>query len=82
MEELAVVASVQRLFDLIVAGTHSVVLLIPMFMIALLVRVTSEGPVIYRSNPIGQGNEFFRMPKFRTMRMDTPSVATHLWGPL
>ena len=68
----------KRLFDLVVAGTLFIVLLIPMLMIALLVQVTSFGPALYWSDRIGQGNEIFRMPKFRTMRLDTPAVATHL----
>ena len=68
----------KRLFDLVVAGTLFIVLLIPMLMIALLVQVTSFGPVLYWSDRIGQGNEIFRMPKFRTMRLDTPALATHL----
>lgn len=46
--------------------------------IALLVKVTSPGPVLYWSDRVGQGNQLFRMPKFRTMRVDTPVVATHL----
>jgi len=69
---------VKRLFDLVVAGTLSSVLLIPMLFIAFAVRVTSFGPVLYLSDRIGQGNVIFKMPKFRTMRLDTPAVATHL----
>jgi len=69
---------VKRLFDLVVAGTLSIVLLIPMLMIALLVRLTSKGPALYWSDRVGRGNNIFRMPKFRTMRLDTPAVATHL----
>ena len=68
----------KRLFDLVVAGTLSIVLLIPMLLIAFAVRVTSYGPVLYLSDRIGQGNVIFKMPKFRTMRLDTPEVATHL----
>ena len=68
----------KRLFDLVVAGTLSIVLLIPMLMIVLLVRVTSKGPALYWSNRVGQNNKIFKMPKFRTMRLNTPAVATHL----
>jgi len=68
----------KRLFDLVVAGTLSIVLLIPMLMIVLLVRVTSKGPAFYWSDRVGRENKIFRMPKFRTMRLDTPAVATHL----
>jgi len=51
---------------------------IPMLFIALLVKITSEGPVLYWSDRIGKDNTIFRMPKFRTMRVNTPEVATHL----
>ena len=68
----------KRLFDLVVAGNLSIVLLIPMLMIVLLVRVTSKGPALYWSNRVGQNNKIFKMPKFRTMRLNTPAVATHL----
>ena len=68
----------KRLFDLVVAGTLSIVLLIPMLLIAFAVRVTSYGPVFYLSDRIGQGNLIFKMPKFRTMRLDSPVIATHL----
>jgi O-antigen biosynthesis protein WbqP len=49
-----------------------------MLFIALLVKITSEGPVLYWSDRIGKDNTIFRMPKFRTMRVNTPEVATHL----
>lgn len=68
----------KRLFDLTVAGTLSIVLLFPMLVIAILVRVTSKGQVLYWSDRVGRGNKIFRMPKFRSMRLDTPAVATHL----
>lgn len=57
-----------------------IVLLIPMLLIAFGVRATSKGSVLYWSDRVGCGNENFRMPKFRTMRLDTPAVATHLIG--
>ena len=68
----------KRIFDLVVAGTLFIVLLIPMLLIAFAVRMTSFVPVLYWSDRIGQGNVIFKMPKFRTMRVDTPAVATHL----
>ena len=49
-----------------------------MLIIALLVKLTSKGPVLYWSDRVGVNNTIFKMPKFRTMRMDTPAVATHL----
>jgi len=51
---------------------------LPMLLVALLVKLTSPGPVLYWSDRVGVGNEIFKMPKFRTMRIDTPAVATHL----
>ncbi|CAH0343197.1 sugar transferase [Rhizobium sp. CECT 9324] len=51
---------------------------VPMFILALAVRVTSQGPALYWSLRVGQGNRLFSMPKFRTMRTNTPVVATHL----
>ena len=68
----------KRVFDLIVAGTASIFLLIPFLIIFLLVRVTSKGSSLYWSNRVGQNNKIFKMPKIRTMRLNTPSVATHL----
>jgi O-antigen biosynthesis protein WbqP len=54
-------------------------LLWPLFSFcALIVRMASPGPVLYSSKRVGRGNEFFMMPKFRTMRVDTPQLATHL----
>jgi len=54
------------------------VLGIPMVIIAVLVKLTSRGPVMYWSDRVGKHNIIFRMPKFRTMKLDTPAVATHL----
>ena len=53
-------------------------LLIPMLVVAVLVIVTSKGPVLYWSDRVGRKNKIFKMPKFSSMRMDTPAVATHL----
>ena len=68
----------KRFFDLLFALLATVFLLLPMLAIAVLVRLTSPGPALYWSNRIGVGNRIFHMPKFRTMRTDTPAVATHL----
>ena len=54
------------------------VMLIPYLIVCLLVKMTSPGPVIHWSKRIGKNNLIFLMPKFRTMRIDTPQVATHL----
>ena len=68
----------KRIFDLLIGVFLSALLLIPILLITGIVKVTSEGPVLYWSDRIGQRNVIFRMPKFRTMRLDTPAVATHL----
>lgn len=54
------------------------VLIGPILLIALCIRLTSAGPVLYWSERVGKNNKIFRMPKFRSMRLDTPAVATHL----
>jgi O-antigen biosynthesis protein WbqP len=64
--------------DVLLAGVLLIVGLVPCLVIAALIRLTSPGPVIYWSDRIGANNGLFRMPKFRTMRTDTPAVATHL----
>jgi O-antigen biosynthesis protein WbqP len=68
----------KRIFDLVLALAGMAVLALPALVIALAVRFTSRGPALYWSDRVGQGNRIFRMPKFRTMRVDTPAVATHL----
>lgn len=54
------------------------ILLVPIALIALLVRLTSSGPALYWSDRVGRHNKIFKMPKFRSMRVGTPAVATHL----
>lgn len=68
----------KRFFDLVAASIALAFLLIPLVCVAVAVRLTSPGPVLYWSDRIGRGNRIFRMPKFRSMRIDTPQVATHL----
>lgn len=68
----------KRLFDLMLSCFASLVLLPPLCVVALLVRLTSPGPVLYWSDRVGRNNRIFKMPKFRSMRMDTPAVATHM----
>ncbi len=68
----------KRLFDLWLALCAAVILLLPLMAVALAVRLTSPGPVLYWSDRVGKGNRIFKMPKFRSMRMGTPAVATHL----
>jgi O-antigen biosynthesis protein WbqP len=68
----------KRLFDISCSLFALGVLSIPILIVALLVKFTSPGPVLYWSNRVGRNNIIFKMPKFRTMRIDTPVVATHL----
>ncbi len=68
----------KRIFDLLLAALVLLILLIPIGIVAIMVRVTSPGPVFYWSDRVGRNNIVFRMPKFRSMRVGTPAVATHL----
>jgi O-antigen biosynthesis protein WbqP len=68
----------KRLQDILLALAAGVVLLLPALLIALLVRLSSPGPALYWSDRVGRNNAIFRMPKFRSMRIDTPELATHL----
>ncbi len=67
-----------RLLDLAVASLVLPVLALPLLLTAVLIRLTSPGPALYWSDRVGRHNRIFRMPKFRSMRIDTPEVATHL----
>lgn len=68
----------KRIFDLLLAAFAAVFLLVPVLLIAVLVRLTSKGPALYWSDRVGRNNIIFKMPKFRSMQMGTPAVATHL----
>ena len=68
----------KRVFDLLLALTAAVVLAVPVLLVAVLVRLTSPGPALYWSDRVGRHNKIFKMPKFRSMRVGTPAVATHL----
>lgn len=68
----------KRVFDLCVGCVAAIVLALPITVVALLVRLTSPGPALYWSDRVGRNNVIFRMPKFRSMRVGTPAVATHL----
>jgi O-antigen biosynthesis protein WbqP len=69
---------VKRLFDFIVGLMAVAVLLVPLVVLAMLVRLTSRGPALYWSDRVGRHNVIFKMPKFRSMRVGTPALATHL----
>ena len=68
----------KRVFDFIFALLLLVILFIPMLIIVIAIKLSSSGPIIYWSDRVGKNNQIFSMPKFRTMCIDTPAVATHL----
>ena len=68
---------IKRFFDLLIGICLNLLLATPMFFIALTIRVTSKGPILYWSERVGKNNRIFKMPKFRTMNIDTPVMATH-----
>lgn len=67
----------KRIFDVVFSITMLLVILIPILLTSVLIRVTSPGPAIYWFDRVGKNNKLFSMPKFRTMRVGTPTVATH-----
>ncbi|MFD3394351.1 sugar transferase [Aquirufa sp. OSTEICH-129V] len=68
----------KRVLDLLVTLVALVIFAIPMILVGLAVRFTSRGPILYWSDRVGRNNVIFAMPKFRTMRVDTPVLPTHL----
>jgi O-antigen biosynthesis protein WbqP len=68
----------KRSIDLMLVLGASLLLVLPIVVVAFFVKITSSGPVLYWSDRVGRNNGIFRMPKFRSMRIDTPAVATHL----
>ena len=68
----------KRAFDLTICCVAALVLIVPLVLVAVAVRVTSAGPVLYWSERVGRDNRPFMMPKFRSMRVGTPALASHL----
>jgi O-antigen biosynthesis protein WbqP len=68
----------KRIFDLLMVLFAVCILIIPIIVTAVLIKLTSKGPALYWSERIGKNNRVFKMPKFRSMNVDTPVVATHL----
>ena len=68
----------KRIFDMVLAMIAGLILLLPLVVTALLVKLTSRGPALYWSDRVGRNNQLFKMPKFRSMQVGTPAVATHL----
>lgn len=69
---------VKRAFDLVMVIIATIVLIVPIIFVAILIKITSNGPILYWSNRVGRYNKIFMMPKFRTMVNEAPLVATHL----
>ena len=68
----------KRLFDVCLGCLAALILFVPVLLVAMAVRLTSKGPALYWSDRVGRNNVIFKMPKFRSMRVGTPAVATHL----
>jgi O-antigen biosynthesis protein WbqP len=68
----------KRLFDLLLALLVACILIIPIIITAIVIKLTSKGPALYWSDRVGKDNQLFKMPKYRSMNIDTPAVATHL----
>lgn len=68
----------KRLFDIVLALLALLILIAPILLVAAAVRLSSKGPALYWSDRMGRHNKIFKMPKFRSMRVGTPAVATHL----
>jgi O-antigen biosynthesis protein WbqP len=68
----------KRVFDIFLGCLAALVLFVPILLVAMAVRLTSKGPALYWSDRVGRNNVIFKMPKFRSMRVGTPAVATHL----
>jgi O-antigen biosynthesis protein WbqP len=68
----------KRVFDILLGCLATLILFVPVLLVAVAVCVTSKGPALYWSERLGRNNVIFKMPKFRSMRVGTPAVATHL----
>jgi O-antigen biosynthesis protein WbqP len=68
----------KRLLDVLLSVCILLISVVPIILIAMMIVLTSKGPILYWSDRIGRNNKIFKMPKFRTMQIDTPAVATHL----
>lgn len=68
----------KRIFDIFLGFLAALIFFVPLLLLAMAVRLTSKGPALYWSYRVGRNNVIFKMPKFRTMHIGTPAVATHL----
>lgn len=67
---------IKRLFDIVISVGAMIILSIPCLIISIAIMLTSTGPIIYWSRRAGSNGAYFMMPKFRTMRINTPEVST------
>jgi O-antigen biosynthesis protein WbqP len=68
----------KRTFDIFLGCLAALILFVPVLLVAIAVLLTSKGPALYWSDRVGRDNVIFKMPKFRSMQVGTPAVATHL----
>ena len=68
----------KRIFDLVIAIPIGLLLIVPMILVAIYIKMSSRGPILYWSDRVGRENRIFSMPKFRSMQIGTPALATHL----
>jgi O-antigen biosynthesis protein WbqP len=69
---------IKKLLDLVLALIVTCLLIVPIIVVAVLIKLTSKGPVLYWSDRVGMHNKIFKMPKFRSMEVETPAMASHL----
>lgn len=69
---------IKRLFDILLSALLGIILILPILIISIAVRCSSKGPSLYWSDRVGRNNELFKMPKFRSMYIDSPTLPTHL----
>jgi len=77
IKDFSTVGSMKRVFDLLSSIAALVIFFLLIVVVAILVKLTSKGPILYWSDRVGKDNVIFKMPKFRTMQIGTPAVATH-----
>jgi O-antigen biosynthesis protein WbqP len=75
---LRCVDNMKRVCDIFLGCLAALILIVPVLLVAIAVRLTSKGPALYWSDRVGRNNVIFKMPKFRSMQVGTPAVATHL----
>ena len=70
--------NLKRAMDIVISVIAGIVFLIPGLIVAMLIKMTSRGPILYWSTRVGKDRQFFKMPKFRSMRIDAPEIPSHL----